>query len=468
MKKFYNRKNELKTLEDHYKIASDNLVVEVIIGRRRIGKTELVKKFIEKKKAFYFYVTKKSSQILLDDFTAILRSQSGIIISKLTNWEDFFDIIFDLSNREKLVVIFDEFQNFYHVDSSVYSILQKKIDENKNKAKMNLFFIGSVQSMMEKIFMQKEPLFGRVDNFINLKTFEFNDVVKICEDHKVKKLEDIFELFSIFNGVAKYYDILEKFKLFNVSTKELLEKTVLSKDSPLYKEGENLLIEEFGTDYERYFDILFCLSIGKTKLNEISDVMQLPNTTVSKYLSVLIKKYKLTEKRTSKGKKNSRDSRYYLKDLFLQFWFRYVYKNFTQIELGETEDVFNDFESTFAIYQGIIFEKLARRLLLKNILSSRLIAYKPKAIENYWDKSCEFDIYSEDKQNLLIGEVKLSPTAVDSRLIEKINNFCESKKDKKIFKVIITFKKIRNAKLIKLLQENSFHWFDIEKLMTNR
>ncbi len=465
MKKFYNRKKELKILEDHYKIASDNLVVEVMIGRRRIGKTELVKKFMANKKALYFYVTKKSSQILLDDFTAILRSKFNIVTGKLTNWEDFFDIIFNLSTKEKLVVVFDEFQNFYHVDLSVYSILQKKIDENKNKAKMNLFFIGSVQSMMEKIFMQKEPLFGRVDNFINLKTFEFNDVVEICRDHKVKKLENIFELFSIFNGVAKYYDILEKFNLFNIPTKELLEKTVLSKDSPLYKEGENLLIEEFGTDYERYFDILFCLSIGKTKLNEIADIMQLPNTTINKYLSILIKKYKLAEKRTSKGKKNSRDSRYYLKDLFLQFWFRYVYKNFIQIELGETKDVLNDFESTFTIYQGIIFEELARRLLLKNILLSKNIVYKPKSIENYWDKSCEFDIYSEDKQNLLIGEVKLSPTAVDSRLIEKINNFCESKKDKKIFKVIITFKKIRNVKLTKLLQDNNFYQFDLEGLM---
>lgn len=466
MRKFYNRKKELKILENHYKIASDNLVVEVIMGRRRIGKTELIKKFMANKKTLYFYVTKKSSQILLNDFTAVLRDRLGVVTGTLTNWEDFFDIIFNLSNREKLVVVFDEFQNFYHVNQSIFSILQKKIDENKNKAKMNLFFIGSIQSMMEKIFMQKEPLFGRVDNFINLKTFGFEDIVEICKDHKIKKTEDIFRLFSIFNGVAKYYDVLEKFDLFSVSTKELLEKTVLSKDSPLYKEGENLLIEEFGTDYERYFDILFSLSIGKTKLNEISDVMQLPSTTVNKYLSILIKKYKLVEKRSSESRKNSRNNRYYLKDLFLRFWFRYVYKNFTQIELGEIKSILNDFQDTFTIYQGAIFEGLARQLLLKKILSTKSIEYKPKSIGNYWDKTCEFDIYSEDKQNLLIGEIKLNSSAVDSRLIEKINNFCGViKKDKKVFKIIITFKKIRNAKLIKLLEDKNFYYFDLEKLM---
>lgn len=466
MKKFYNRKKELEILENHYKIASNNLVAEVIIGRRRIGKTELIKKYIEGKKALYFYVTKKSSQILLDDFTAVLKAEFNFVPEKLVNWEDLFNIIFDLSLKEKLIVVLDEFQNFYHVDQSVYSILQKKIDEYKNKAKMHLFFIGSIQSMMEKIFMQKEPLFGRIDNFINLKTFDFEDVAEICRDHKVKKLEDIFRLFSIFNGVAKYYDILEKFDLFSVSANNLLEKTVLSKDSPLYKEGENLLIEEFGADYERYFDILFCLSIGKTKLNEIADAMQLPNTTINKYLSVLVKKYKLIEKRVSKSKKNSRDGRYYLKDLFLQFWFGYVYKNFTQIEIGEIKNILDDFGKTFPIYQGIVFESLARQLLLKKILSSNIIKYKPNSIGNYWDRSQEFDIYSENKDFLLIGEIKFNNNAADSRLVEKINNFAASFNSKKdIFKVLITFEKIKNKKLIDLLKKEGFLWFDFKELI---
>lgn len=466
MKKFYNRKEELKLLEDHYKLANENLITEVIIGRRRIGKTELIKKYIATKTALYFYVTKKSSQILLDDFTTIVKTQFNFVPEKLISWEDFFNILFNLSEKTKFIIIFDEFQNFYHVDQSVYSILQKKIDEYKNKTKMHLLFIGSIQSMMEKIFMRKEPLFGRIDNFINLKSFNFTEVIEICKDHKIKNLEDIFRIFSIFNGVAKYYDVLEKFNLFRAPTRQLLEKVVLSKDSPLYKEGENLLIEEFGADYERYFDILFSISVGKTKLNEISDLMRLPGTTINKYLSVLVKKYKIVEKRVAKGDKNSRDSRYYLKDLFLKFWFRYVYKNFNQIELGELNSIFEKFEESFSIFQGMIFEELARELLLKNILKSAKFPYKPETIKNYWDRNQEFDIYSENKKFLMIGEIKLNKNAIDSRVIEKINNFAlPFSKNKKIIKIIITFDKLKNKKIIGLLDKNDFYSFDLKALL---
>lgn len=466
MKKFYNRRQELKLLDDHYALAKGNLITEVIIGRRRIGKTELIKKYITDKNALYFYVTKKSSQILLDDFTAILKSQFNFVPEKIVRWEDFFNIIFNLSVKERIIVIFDEFQNFYHVDQSVYSILQKKIDEYKDKAKMHLLFVGSIQSMMEKIFMQKEPLFGRVDNFINLRSFSFPDVMEICKDHKINNLEDIFRIFSIFNGIAKYYDVLEKFNLFHSPIRQILESAVLSKDSPLYKEGENLLIEEFGADYERYFDILFSLSVGKTKLNEISELMQLPVTTINKYLSLLVRKYKLVERRASKGEKNTRNSRYYLKDLFLRFWFRYVYKNFNQIELGELNSIFEDFENNFGVFQGFIFEELARELLFKKILSSDKFVYKPASIENYWDKKQEFDIFSENKKFLMIGEIKLNKNAVDERLIEKINNFAFiSGKNKEIIKIIITFNKIINKKIIDLLVKNNFYSFDLKELL---
>lgn len=466
MKKFYNRKNELKLLNKHNNLAKDNLITEVIMGRRRIGKTELIKEYINKQKgqALYFYVTKKSSQIILDDFTVILKEKFAFLPSKVFSWEDLLNIIFELSVKEKLVVIFDEFQNFYHVDKSMFSILQKKIDEYKNKAKMHLVLVGSIQTLMEKIFKQKEPLYGRVDNFIYLEPFKFKEIVDICYDHKVKNLEKIFDLYSVFNGVAKYYDLLEKFNLFHSPLEKILEELLIAKDTPLYKEGENLLIEEFGSDYKRYFDILFCLSAGKTKTNEIANMMQLPVTTISKYLAVLINKYKLVEKRNPLHKKNSKDNRYYLKDVFLRFWFYYVYKNYSRIEIGALKPIFQNFKEVFNTYKGLIFEELARGALYKKITEEEILPCRPLLISNYWDKRQEIDIYGEDKQKILVGEIKLSGKAVDKKLIGKIEEFTKVKK-KKTVKVIITFDKIKNKKIEALLKELNYYVFVFKELI---
>ena len=463
MKKFYNRKNELAFLNKHFIIAKNNLITEAISGRRRIGKTELIKKYIENKPSLYFYVTKKSSQMILNDFSVVLQERFSFLPKEIRSWEDFFNIIFELSKKQRLIVVFDEFQNFCFTDNSVFSILQKKIDEFKKHVKMHLIFIGSIQSLMDKIFTQKEPLFGRIDNFIYLSGFDFNEIAAICKDHNIKQINKIFNLYSIFNGVAKYYDVLEKFNLFTASKEKILKELFITKDSALYKEGENLLIEEFGPNHKRYFDILFCLSIGKTKTNEIANIMQLPVTTISKYLSVLIQKYKIVEKRNWANKFNSKNNRYYLKDYFLQFWFRYVYKNYNKIELGAVKSILSDFNISFQSHQGFIFEELTRKMLLKKILEENILKCNPSSITNYWDKHNEFDIYWEDKNSLLIGEIKLNSKAVNVKLINKINSFTNLKQ-KDIIKVIVAFDAIHSKPVMNLLKKYNFHFFSLEDL----
>ncbi len=464
MKKFYNRQNELVLLNKHFTLSKNSLFVEVIMGRRRIGKTELIKKYIDKKQALYFYATKKSSQIILNDFTNVLKEYFSFIPSEINNWEDFLNLIFELSKNQRLIVIFDEFQNFNSIDKSIFSILQKEIDEHKNSSKMHLIFIGSVQTLMEKIFMKKEPLYGRIDNFIYLKPFNFSEVALICKDHKVKNLENILNLFSIFGGVAKYYDFLEKFNLFNKQLETILKELFISRNTPLYKEGESLLIEEFGQDYERYFDILFCLSIGKTKTSEIASLMRLPVTTVSKYISILIKEYKLVEKRNLRHKKNSKDNRYYVKDIFLRFWFHYVYKNYTKIEIGSYQPILADFKKTFPYHKGFIFEELARELLYKKILEEKILPCQPQMISNYWDKKYEFDIYGKCDKSFLIGEIKLNSKAINKKLINKIEEFVGFR-GKKAIKVIIAFDKITNIKIKELLKQKDFYVFSFNNLI---
>ena len=160
--KFINRKKELNELEDYFKLSKNKLVPIMIYGQRQIGKTELIKRFIKNRDAFYFFVYNNKSRIsLLKEFEEELK-ESGVIEKglKLMDIKGFLDIIF--SKMKNKIVVFDEFQNFNKISPEIFSMLQKKIDENKNFPLM-LIFQGSIIGLMKKIFEDlKEPLYERI------------------------------------------------------------------------------------------------------------------------------------------------------------------------------------------------------------------------------------------------------------------------------------------------------------------
>ncbi len=466
MKKFYDRKRELGSLEKGYLASQQQLVVGVISGRRRVGKTALIRKFCEPKKTLYFYVTKKSSPVLLQEFSAILQELFPALPSRFGSWDDFFNSMFLINGQESVVVVFDEFQNFIYVDASVFSILQKYIDKYKYDCRLYLVLIGSIQSLMDKIFLEKEPLYGRIDHRIDLQGFSFETVCEICDDHGVADLDKVLDYYCIFNGIAKYYDILEKYSLFQSSIPDMLTELCFTKDAPFYREGEALLVEEFGRDYERYFDILTCVSTGKTKANEIADVLQLPVTTISKYMSVLIDRYRLIERIPLWPK--IRDNRYHLMDHFLRFWFAYVYKNLQKIEIDASVAVIRQFVATFPSHKGHIFEEVARSKLFYFLLTTSAISFKIDFLAIYADKTDEFDLYFEDRKSLLLGEIKLSPESVTMELLGKIDlkiNKMNPMNIKKNAKIILTFNPIQNINMINALQKGGFYYYSFNDLL---
>ncbi len=162
---FINRKNEIRTLEDIYSSSSSSLVV--IYGRRRVGKTELSREFIKGKKAVYFFIEIKPEALIFRDIEESL----GEIIKikpRIDSWDDFFNLIFE--QKEKLIVVFDEFQNLSKVNPGIFSKFQKYWDLNHNKSQHMFLIIGSYVGMIKKIFKDtKEPLFGRATMLFNIK-----------------------------------------------------------------------------------------------------------------------------------------------------------------------------------------------------------------------------------------------------------------------------------------------------------
>lgn len=420
--KFYNRTKELKYLSSINKLADRKTQLTVLTGRRRVGKTELVKHFLAKRqnrKFFYFFIAKKRSNLLLQEFSAILAKQYPILTAEFKTWEQFLKFIFEISRKEKIIAVFDEFQNFKYIDSSVFSILQKYIDQYKDKSKLNLIVIGSIFTLMEKIFYNsKEPLFGRAKHKLLLNPFASNEVRKILLDNKKNDFIDLINFYAVFGGIPKYYNDIDNLNIYNKNFDIILKTLIFNENGLLKREGFDLVADEFGRNYQTYFSILQSIAVGKTKTSEISNNTGIAVGTLSQYLEKLVFYYKLIDRRMPLLDEKTKKSRYKLNDQFLTFWFRYLYKNWSMAELNNFEPIISHVKKNINALYGITFETIIK----ESIINKEITNFPIKTVEDigsWWSRQeAEIDILAvnKDKRQLFMGECKLNNKRVTYQL----------------------------------------------------
>jgi len=175
--KFYNRDKELELLSSIKERSATDAQMTVVVGRRRIGKTSLLKKAFENEDtALYLFVTKKNEILICEEFKEEIERKLQVkTYGLITHFKDLFQYLMELSETRNFTLIIDEFQEFYSVNPSVYSEMQNIWDGYKDKSKINLIFCGSIYSLMKNIFENSnEPLFARATERIHLKPFNVN------------------------------------------------------------------------------------------------------------------------------------------------------------------------------------------------------------------------------------------------------------------------------------------------------
>ena len=405
MDKFYNRYIELNELKKLNSAEGGSHMV-VLTGRRRVGKTALALEFARNLKHVYLFVAKKAENMLCEEY---LNEIKGVfpelpVIGEIHYFRDIFELLLRLSQKEKITVVIDEFQEFFYINPSVYSDIQKLWDLNKNRCELTVVFIGSVYSLMYKIFQNsREPLFNRADRIMYLKPFTVGTIAEILADNKApRKL--LFDYYLFTGGSPRYIEILVDNRAF---TFEKIIDIIVSTDSPFVHEGKNLLIEEFGKEYGVYFSILELISSGKTGRSEIESIIE---TNVGGYLDRLEKDYGIIGRvRPINAKPNSRKLKYAIIDNFLNFWFRFLYRHRSAIEIGNFEYIKNIVKRDYDTYAGKILEKF-----FKDILGE---SKKYNRIGSYWERDGgnEIDIVAvnDAEKKVLIGDVKLSTKKLD-------------------------------------------------------
>lgn len=398
--KFYGRESELDLLEVTRRLSEQSAKMTVIVGRRRIGKTSLAIKAFEGKKFLYFFISRKNEALICREFIEEIEQVfRKTVLGEFRNFSRLFEYLLIVAQDEPFTLIIDEFQEFYQVNPSVYSEMQNLWDKYKSTSRMNLVICGSVYSLMKKIFENgKEPLFGRANEKIHLKPFNVDTLKKIYVDQQPKfKPGDLLAFYTITGGVAKYVEIFtDKNRL---SLKQLLDE-IFRENSLLLEEGRNIIIEEFGKDYITYFSILSLIASSKTSRTEIESILE---KNIGGYLERLENDYQIIKSlRPIFSKPGGRIQKYYIEDNFLCFWFRFIYKYRSAIELGNYAYVRSVVERDFDQFSGQFLEKYFRdKLTLSGQYSQ---------IGRYWNKRSdnEIDIVALDEwgKTALLAEVK--------------------------------------------------------------
>lgn len=328
--KFYDRESEQQLLHEVLRQSKREARMTVLMGRRRIGKTELSLRCGDET-VLYFFVGKKTEALLCHDFVQEITAKLGVPVLGVPNsFSEVFRFVMLLSETKEFTLIIDEFQNFQKVNSSIFSDIQRDWDLKKHSSHLNLIISGSVFTLMKKIFEDyEEPLFGRANEKITLQPFKTDVLKDILYDFNPKyTADDLLALFSITGGIAWYVALL--LDRGKVSWEKMLD-ALTEENSPFISEGKNILIEEFGTDYVVYFSILTCIASGMKTSAEIKSELGIEN--ISSYLSRLENYYGLiTKYQPIFAKESSKKVRYQLDDCFLIFWFRFFFKHQALVE----------------------------------------------------------------------------------------------------------------------------------------
>lgn len=438
--KFYNREKEIQTLLSIQEKSKQNAQLTVVTGRRRIGKTQLLLQTYKNTPFLYFFVAKKSEQLLCQDYQKELQDKLGIpILGEVTSFSAIFQYVIQLSYRQNITLIIDEFQEFLTINNSVYSDMQHIWDLHKDKAQLNLIVSGSVVSLMYKIFENnKEPLFGRAHHFIRLKAFDTEVLKEILSDFNPDyQADDLLAFYSFTGGVAKYVQL---FMDNGWTTHQKMISGMIHENSIFISEGKNLLVEEFGKEYSIYFSILTAIAEGKNSRNEIENLLK---KEISGYLTKMERDFHLIRKNTPMfAKSETKNVRYSVEDNFLTFWFRFVYKYSHIIEIGGYQQLIRIIERDYTTFSGQMLEKYFKQ---KAIESGQFTQ-----IGNFWDRK---------------GETEIDFIAVND--LDKTIDFAEVKRKKENISLEILKQKV--YQLVHLnpnlsQYEHRFHAWSLEDL----
>lgn len=408
---FYDRSDELTALEAAFESAGHGFYV--VYGRRRVGKTALLKEFCSGRSHIYFLAAQGAEQRQREKFIEVVAEYFEDRTPQIDGWDDAFEYLGEKLANESVVVVIDEFPYLVAENGSVPSYLQSFTDgQLQNTDSMIVLCGSSVSTMESEVLGHESPLYGRRTGQIDLRPFTFEQAREVIE----YGFEDAVRSYSVTGGTPMYLTLFD----YDTPLAENIRTHILSSTAILYNEPEFLLRTELRNP-SRYMSILEAVATGHTTPNEISGAIDIDPGPLSKYLQTL-RRLRLLKREvpvTASSKKSKR-SRYGIADEFLSFWFRYVEPNRSGIEQAPDAVFEGTIEPGLSDHVATTFERVCREAIWMAIRTGELDTYSE--VGRWWYGENEIDIVglAPNEERILLGECKWTSRPVGRALADDL------------------------------------------------
>lgn len=418
---FIARERELGALNELYGKPGFQMIV--IYGRRRVGKSTLIKEFIKDKRAVYYTATKTGFEANIEALGAAVMAEIGPEYSGLSfaGVDELLRYIGDRSRNERIVVVIDELPYLAEGDKGFLSVLQKHIDEEWLNTQMYLIVCGSSVSFMEnEVLSEKSPIYGRRTAQLKVNAFDYMDSAKF-----VSSYSDVDKAicYGVTGGIAKYLSLIDE----SISIDDNIKRLFFQKSGYLYEETVNLLTQEF-RNVATYNDIIAAIAQGANKPNDIADKTHLDKTAVQHALTNLMTTGIVEKQSAITDEKNKKKILYAIKDGMFRFWYRFVPGAASLIELGRG-DMYYDrvVKDNISEYMGSIFEDMCRHYVLYHGIDDSFGCFVTQT-GKWWGtdpvkkETTDIDVVGLDTLSKLavLGECKFTNEPIDKTVFDKL------------------------------------------------
>ena len=426
MKNFIGRERELAQLNETF--SKEGFQMAVVYGRRRVGKTTLLNKFSEGKKTVFYTAIETGNEMNQEQFgNMVFHFFSGSHAElHFRSYEEIFAYITDCLkkeewNREKMVLVIDEYPYLAGADKGLSSVLQRWIDREWNRLNMFLILCGSSISFMEEeVLGSKSPLYGRRTMQMDIRPFDYKTSALFVPDYSA---EDKAVMYGITGGIPKYLSVMDP----SIPLGDNIKRQFFRDDGYLYEEPQNLLRQEF-RNIALYNSIIEAVAHGAVQMNEIAARTVLDTSAIAQAAAKLISVRILKKDTPILNEKNKRYTQYVIRDGMFRFWYRFVPGATGAVERGFGNEYYDQAVAPFLHeYMGGIFEEMCQEYVFMNGLSGKygdIITNvgKWRGMDNLKKEPADIDVVGINTMNkkAVIGECKFRNSRFGSEEEKKL------------------------------------------------